>query len=325
MSRVILQPSGKVFAAASGETVLAAGIAAGLALPFQCGRGDCGTCRATVLDGEVTRLPAGFFLNGPDACLLCRTEVRGDVTIACDEVDSLPGLPLCALPARVAGLEKPVADVAILRLTLPPGHGLVWRAGQHVQVRLRDGSRHACFLATAPGHGDGLELHIPRTPGDSFADQVFGRLRVRDMLWVEGPFGRFHLDDDTRPVILLAEGVGLAPLKAMVEEMASRAPGRPATLYWSGRRAGDLYSLEHAEAWARTMPGLTFVPVLAAPEAGWRGRIGTVPEAVLSDHPDLSGHVVRACGSPEMVAAVRSAVLAQGGLAAADFSAATLV
>ena len=89
---ITLSPSGKQFAADPGQTLLDAGLAAGIALPYQCRTGECGTCRATVLSGEITRQPDTFGLDAADACLLCRTEAAGPVTIDCAEVDGLPGL-----------------------------------------------------------------------------------------------------------------------------------------------------------------------------------------------------------------------------------------
>lgn len=317
---VTLSPSGRTFTAAPGETLLDAGLAAGIALPYQCRTGSCGTCRATVLAGEVSRLPDSAGLDAADACLLCRTEACGPVTLACDEVNGLPGLPLCRLPVRIVALEKPAPDVALLRLKLPMGQTLAYRAGQYVDVRLRDGTCRSYSLATAPGSGDELELHIRHRPGGSFTDQLFGRARVRDMLRIEGPFGRFHLDETSaRPMILLASGTGFAPLKAIVEDMQARGIARPAALYWGGRRAADLYAGALAGEWARTRPEFSYVPVLSEPDAGWTGRTGLVHAAVMADFPDLSGHDVYACGAPVMVEAARADFTGRCGLPADRF------
>lgn len=305
---ITLSPSGKTFPAAPGETLLDAGLAAGIALPYQCRTGECGTCRATLVSGAVTRRPATGLDDAAlaeGACLMCATEALGPVTVACAEVDGLPGLPLCRMPVRVVALERPAADVIILRLKLPAGQAFAYRAGQYVDVRLRDGTCRSYSLATPPG-GDELELHIRHKPGGSFTEQVFGRMRVRDMLRIEGPFGRFHLHEESdRPMILLASGTGFAPIKAIIEDMQARGLARPATLYWGGRQSGDLYAGSLAEDWARNLPWLDYVPVLSEPDPEWRGRTGFVHRAVMADHPDLSGHDVYACGAEVMVSAAR--------------------
>jgi CDP-4-dehydro-6-deoxyglucose reductase, E3 len=96
---------------------------------------------------------------------------------------------------------------------------------------------------------------------------------------------------------------------------------RPATLYWGGRRPGDLYM----DAWVREklseMPNLRYVPVIsnALPDDNWTGRTGFVHKAVLEDVPDLSGHQVYACGAPIVVDSARADYTAQGRLPAEEF------
>jgi CDP-4-dehydro-6-deoxyglucose reductase len=74
-------------------------------------------------------------------------------------------------------------------------------------------------------------------------------------------------------------------------------------LYWGVRQQSDLYMAGAAEGWAREHPNFHFVPVLSEAEddAAWAGRRGLVHEALLADHPDLSGFEVYACGSTRMV------------------------
>jgi CDP-4-dehydro-6-deoxyglucose reductase len=69
---------------------------------------------------------------------------------------------------------------------------------------------------------------------------------------------------------------------------------------------------EHVKA----MPNLTYVPVVsdALPEDAWMGRTGFVHQAVLQDHPDLSGFQVYACGAPIVVDSARADYIGQAGL-----------
>lgn len=324
--RVELLPAGKTFPVAPGQSLLDVGLAAGLALPYQCRTGDCGTCRATVLGGEVERQPAAWALDetalATGHCLLCRTQARTAVLIECAEVDGLPGLPLRRLPVRVASIERPTADVAVLHLQPPAGQTLDYRAGQYIDVVLRDGRRRSYSLATAPGKSDQLELHIRHRPGGAFTGQVFGGLKVRDMLRIEGPFGRFHLREETQaPMILLATGTGFAPIKAIIEQARRAGLRRSVTLYWGGRQREDLYGDAMVRQWARELPWLRYEPVLSRPQAGWGGRTGHVQQAVLADYPDLSAHEVYACGSPAMVASAGSVLQAKAGLRPTNFHA----
>ena len=62
-----------------------------------------------------------------------------------------------------------------------------------------------------------------------------------------------------------------------------------------------------AEQWAAEMPHFQFIPVVsdAEPQDEWQGRTGFVHQAVMQDFPDLSGHLVYACGAPVVVRAAQ--------------------
>jgi CDP-4-dehydro-6-deoxyglucose reductase len=160
-----------------------------------------------------------------------------------------------------------------------------------------------------------MELHIRHMPGGKFTDQVFGSMKEKDILRIEGPYGSFYLREDSdKPLVLLASGTGFAPIKAILQHMHHKGIHRPATLYWGGRRPADLYQSAWIEAQLAAMPNLHYVPVIsdALPEDGWSGRTGFVHSAVLQDTPDLSGHEVYACGAPIVVESARRDYLAAG-------------
>jgi CDP-4-dehydro-6-deoxyglucose reductase len=75
------------------------------------------------------------------------------------------------------------------------------------------------------------------------------------------------------------------------------------------------------EAQLKAMPNLKYVPVISNAEAEdqWSGRTGFVHQAVLQDHPDLSGFQVYACGAPIVVESAQRDYVAQGGLPEEEF------
>jgi CDP-4-dehydro-6-deoxyglucose reductase len=159
-------------------------------------------------------------------------------------------------------------------------------------------------------------------PGGQFTDHVFGAMKEKDILRMEGPFGSFFLRETSdKPMVLLASGTGFAPIKALIEHMEFKGITRPAVLYWGCRSKADLYLHEWAEAAAARLPHLRYVPVLSEPKAqdGWTGRTGFVHQAVMADLPDLSGHQVYACGAPIMVESAERDFTARCGLPADEF------
>src|SRR5690606_3268350 len=138
-----------------------------------------------------------------------------------------------------------------------------YHAGQYVEFILRDGSRRSYSMANAPhtqgellpGRQPALELHIRHMPGGKFTDHVFGAMKEKEILRLEGPFGSFFLREaSTMPLVLLASGTGLAPIKAIIEQLQHLGSDREARLYWGCRRPVDLYRHDWALQVAKEMP-----------------------------------------------------------------------
>jgi CDP-4-dehydro-6-deoxyglucose reductase len=324
---VRIQPSDRAFSMQRDETVLSAALHAGVGLPYGCKDGACGSCKCKLIEGRVIHgaHQAKALSEAEEAAgylLTCCATPQTDLVIECRQVVGLDDFPVVKLPTRVTSLTRAADDVMIVRLQLPATHNFGWRAGQYIEFILKDGQRRSYSMANAPHtvrdpEVNGLELHIRHMPGGLFTDQVFGEMKVKDILRVEGPQGTFFLREDSeRPIVLLASGTGFAPIKAIIEHMRHQGITRPTTLYWGCRAKADLYLHNWAEQQAAELPWLRYVPVLsdAKPEDGWTGRTGFVHQAVLTDLPDLSGHEVYACGAPVMVSSARTDFVAQAGL-----------
>jgi CDP-4-dehydro-6-deoxyglucose reductase len=241
------------------------------------------------------------------------------------QVTEVGAFPIKKMPVRVSSLERVSHDVMVMRLQLPAADTFQYRAGQFVEFLLRDGDRRSYSMANAPhtqAAAPQMELHLRHMPGGKFSDHVFGTMKEKDILRIEGPYGSFFLREDSpKPMVLLASGTGFAPLKAIIEHMLFKRITRPATLYWGGRRPADLYQQSWIESRLAEMPNLRYVPVVsdALPEDGWLGRAGFVHRAVLQDLPDLSGYQVYACGAPIVVDSARSDFTALAGLPPEEF------
>ncbi len=327
---VTVQPSGKTFAVERDEPILQAAIRQGIGLPYGCRDGACGSCKCRMLEGRVIHgahqqkaldadeEAAGFILT-------CQAAPQTDIVLEARTVPGAGEFAIRKLPSRVLSIDKPAADVAILKLQLPANDPFQYRAGQYVEFILRDGARRSYSMANAPhtvGDKPAIELHVRHLPGGKFTDHVFGAMKEKDILRVEGPFGSFFLREDSdKPMILLASGTGFAPIKAIVEHMIWKGSQRKAVLYWGCRSKADLYMDQWAEAAAAQMPTLRYVPVLSEPkpEDDWHGRTGLVHQAVMHDHPSLLEHQVYACGAPIMVESAQHDFVVRCGLPDDEF------
>lgn len=327
---VTLQPSLRTFEVATDEPILTAAIREGIGLPYGCKDGACGSCKSRLLEGRVTHgaHQAKALSEAEEASgliLTCCATPQSDCVVEARTVPGAGEFPILKMPGRVLSLERPAADVAIVRVQLPANQNFQFHAGQYIEFILRDGARRSYSMANAPhalGTPPAIELHIRHMPGGKFTDHVFGAMKEKDIVRMEGPFGSFFLRESSdKPMVLLASGTGFAPIKALVERLEHLGSTRPAVLYWGARRRGDLYRHDWAEAAAARLPWLRYVPVLsdATPEDAWTGRTGFVHQAVMADLPDLSGHQVYACGAPVMVASAQRDFVAACGLPADEF------
>lgn len=327
---VTLQPSERTFEVARDEPMLTAAIRQGVGLPYGCRDGACGSCKSRLLEGRVihgvhqaralsaAEEDAGFILT-------CCATPQTDCVVEARSVPGAGEFPILKMPGRVLSMERPAPDVAVLRVQLPANQRFQFHAGQYVEFILRDGSRRSYSMANAPhnlGMPPSIELHIRHMPGGKFTDHVFGAMQVKEIVRMEGPFGSFFLREESdKPLILLASGTGLAPVKALIERLQALGSARRATLYWGCRSRADLYLHDWALQAAAGMPQLDYVPVLSEPRAedAWSGRLGLVHQAVMADWPDLSRHQVYACGAPIMVDSAQRDFTAHCGLPPEEF------
>ena len=330
--RITLKPSERSFQADRDEPLLNAAIREGIGLPYGCKDGACGSCKSRLLSGRVIHgahqdkaLSAAEEAAG--LILTCCAAPQTDCVVEARGVSAEGEFPVLKMPGRVLSIRRPAADVAIVRVQLPANQSFQYRAGQYVDFLLRDGARRSYSMANAPsqpGTPPAIELHIRHLPGGLFTDHVFATMKEKDIVRMEGPFGSFYLREDSgKPLVLLASGTGLAPIKALVERMRDAGIQRPAVLYWGCRSRADLYLDDWVRATVAGLPWLRYVPVLSEPRAddGWTGRTGLVHQAVMADWPDLSGHQVYACGVPVMVAAAQRDFTQQCGLPDDEFHA----
>lgn len=327
---ITVQPSLRSFPSQADETILAAGIRAGVSMPYGCKDGACGSCKCKKLEGTVVHGPhQSKALSDEEEAngfvLTCCGVAHSDVVLESRQVTSEGAFPIRKMPTRVSLMEKKSADVILLKLQLPANDNFNYHAGQYVEFMLRDGARRSYSMANAPhlrAASGALELHIRHIPGGLFTDQVFTSLKEKEILRIEGPFGSFYLrEDSAKPIILLASGTGFAPLKAMLEQMQFKGITRPTTLYWGGRRPQDLYMSDWVNQKLTEMPQLRFVPVIsnALLEDAWTGRTGFVHQAVLQDLHDFSAYQVYACGVPIMVDLAKAAYTTLAGLPEEEF------
>ena len=317
---VSIQPSGHSFEVNEGEFILEAALRQQIAFPYGCKNGVCGNCLGKIIEGEV-EYPDGLpptimeHEQKEGKAVFCVSIAKSDLTLEVKEVETSDDIEIQILPARVSSLRKLSSDVMEMSLKLPDGKSFNFRAGQYIEFILRDKSRRAFSIANSPSETGMVELHLRHVEGGKFTSHVFDEMKEKAIVRFEGPFGTFHIrDNSNRPLILIAGGTGFAPIKSMIEQLIEEGDTRPIHLYWGVRAKADLYRDDLAEKWAFQRENIEYIPVLSEvqEEDNWQGREGFVHSAVLEDFADLSGFDVYMAGPPPMINAAKEGFVKQG-------------
>lgn len=296
-------------------TILDAALAAGVPYPHGCRSGDCGSCKSRLIAGLVDRYAcAPEALSREEArlglFLACRARAKSDLEIAWVAEVGCRVLPVRTLEAEVVGLESATHDIKRVNLGIV-GARLDFYAGQYLSLRCNGHPPRPYSMANSPDDGE-LELHVRHVPGGKVSGYVAESLRLGERVTLEGPFGSAYLRPETnRPLLLLAGGSGLAPIKSILRTALARGHPHPIHLYHGVREARDLYDGEELEQLSAS--GLmSFHQVLSSSETPGTYRHGFVHEAVAEDFDSLSGFDIYLAGPPPMVDAVRETVCRLG-------------
>ncbi len=247
MHKVTVQPSGHTFEVQEGESVLTAALRQGVMLPYGCKNGACGSCKGKIVSGSVDygHYHARVLTEAERAhgkALFCQAKPLGELVIECRTIGAAKDIAVRMLPCRVQKLEQVADDVMIVQLKLPANERLQFLAGQYIDFLLKGGERRSFSMANAPHADELIELHIRQVAGGSFTDHVFGKMKERDILRLEGPLGSFFLrEDSAKPIVFVASGTGFAPIKSIIESALHRKITRPMVALLGRRRPKDLY------------------------------------------------------------------------------------
>ena len=140
------------------------------------------------------------------------------------------------------------------------------------------------------------------------------RLAIGDVVYLDGPYGSFSIDDDpTTTLVLIGGGVGVTPLLSMLETLADRQDTRPCAIFLSNRGLENRTCGSRIDALEPRLQ-LTIVDVLETPPSDWSGEVGYLTEDVLRRHiggdPAAARYFV--CGPPGLMDAVDVALASMG-------------
>ncbi|MGQ0574494.1 MAG: globin domain-containing protein [Pseudonocardia sp.] len=203
-------------------------------------------------------------------------------------------------------------DLAVV--TVQASAPVPYRAGQYVSVETPHRPRLWRYLspANAPRQDGIMEFHVRAVAGGWVSRALVAHTRIGDTWRIGPPMGRMSVDPrSSRGLLMVAGGTGMAPMKALLDDLAQR-PQRPRTqVFVGGRTWEDLYDFAAVRKLSYSNPWLDVVPVVedAADESG--AERGTLAE-VVTRYGAWTDHDVLVCGSPAMIRSTVSRMLVAG-------------
>lgn len=194
---------------------------------------------------------------------------------------------------------------SVAQIILTPLDGShVYQAGQYVDLVLADQERRPFSIANRPQANGELEFHIRHHEDNEFTTALFEQLRSQGEIDVDGPFGHCHLNPgDKRPLLMLAGGTGIVPMKAMLEaRFESQQSFDSIHLYWGVNETSDLYLDALLESWQQQHPGFQYHPIVGP----------TLSHAVTEKLGSYQSYLIYLAGPYAMVRSLYSAAIEQG-------------
>jgi ferredoxin-NADP reductase len=212
--------------------------------------------------------------------------------------------------ASVTSVTPETGSVSTIGLDVPgwPGH----RAGQHLDVRLtaEDGYTAERSYSIAAADGEPVAITVERLEDGEVSPYLTEELRPGDQLEVRGPVGNWFVWDtgDGGPLLLVAGGSGIVPLRAILRRRRLAGSDVPARLLYSSRTLADVIYRDELDQY-----GVTYTLTRSQPP-GWTGYSGRVDAAMLAEVAWPAGQhpLAFVCGPTSFVETVAGNLVALG-------------
>ncbi|KNB49546.1 flavohemoprotein [Streptomyces caatingaensis] len=201
--------------------------------------------------------------------------------------------------AEIVGHELCGPDAAVV--TLRPDQPYPFLAGQYAGVETPWWPRvwrHYSF-SSAPRPDGLLSFHVKAVPAGWVSGALVHRARPGAVLRLGPPTGSMIVDHSTdNGLLCLGGGTGIAPIKALVEDVAAHGVPRPVEVFYGARRHGEFHVMDALRGLEREHPWLSVRPLVSdGPDRALRGQLSTVVRAY-GPWKDCDAYL---SGPPEMI------------------------
>lgn len=278
------------FDCAGGEKILLAGLRSAVELPYECGTGTCGTCKAKLIEGEIEdrwpQAPGAKLLKADQGeFLMCQCVPKGDVAI---EVANFvygtdPGACVpAAFEGSVTACRKLTHDVTAFSVKLD--RPVDFDAGQFVLMEAPDVKGYRGYsMVNFERQSDRLDFVVKRKAGGGFCDWLFDGKPAETRVRLFGPLGKATFYPGlAKNILCIAGGSGIAGMMSILERATQEKYFRQykGNLFFGVRTMRDAFYLDELAAFRRQAPENLAITIALSDEE--------VPASAATDHPDLA-------------------------------------
>ena len=315
MPNIKFDHENKTVTADNGEWLYDVVQRANIGIPFSCKAGACGTCATEILEGydnlgeqsarEVRALNSTN-LDPKKFRLPCLCDVHGDVVFGQPFLEREKGTKLSKHQVIVESYRPLNGTVAEIRFFIEnpefdfhPGQYMIFRIPHPGQAIHRSYS-----ISTPPSDKSHFEICVRSVAGGHGSNYVH-RLRTGNQLEVEGPFGDFVLQENSKKqILMIATGTGMAPIKSMLMHLLDNKSSRKVRLFFGNRHETDLFYTDLFRGLKANYPEFEYDMILSSPNPNkWSGYIGRVTDLIeqkITDK-DSENTEVYLCGGRKMI------------------------
>ncbi len=276
----------------------------GIQLEHSCLAARCKSCKIKLLSGQTHNVHDELVLSEEEKkqgiILSCNSTPASDLVIEAEDLSAWNLPKSRTLPSKIDSIEYLNENIARITLRLPSKSSFNFVPGQYVNL-IKGSIKRSYSIANCNQEDEKLHFFIKNYPNGVFSKYWFENARVNDLIRLEGPLGTFFLrNSNKKEIVFLATGTGIAPVKAIVEQLISRGIekfNQKITIFWGARKSADFF-------WKPNfiIKKINFIPVLSRPEENWEGQFGYVQDILIKMFSNVLDDIeVYACGSNDMI------------------------
>lgn len=308
--------NGKAFTCDPNDTIFEGAKKNGIILEHSCLSARCRSCAVQIESGNAIDKLDDLVLSKEEKLnrwiLSCNALPVSDVVLNVEDLGEIQIFEKVILPAKIQSINKLNESVLEVTLRFPPNSNFGFNSGQYVNI-INGQIKRSYSIANAYKENGMLTFFIKKYENGLMSNYWFELAKVNDLLRIEGPLGSFFLrENEQENIVFLATGTGVAPIKAILENISrseDQFRNKNLWLFVGARYENDLF-WDPSEL--SNINNLIYIPVLSRASKEWKGEKGYVQDIVIKLKISLEKSQVYACGSDNMIEAAKKILIEKG-------------